>query len=94
MELQVSSAYYPQSNGRSERNVAVVKQLLSKTSAQGECLREALSLFNATPRTAVGVSPARMALGREPRVSGLVGVRDIKDPLISGQAQWIVEEEQ
>ena len=91
VELQWSSAYYPESNGRSERNVGVVKQLLTKASAQGECLREALSLFNATPWTPLGVSPSSMVLGRDPRVPRLLGVRDNKDPLLSGQAQWLKE---
>ena len=89
IKLKLSSAFHSESNGRSERNVGVIKQLLAKASSQKECMEEALSLFNATPWSALGVSPSRMVLGRDPRVPGLLGVRDDKNPLQSGQAQWL-----
>ena len=49
IQLELSSAYHPQSNGRSERNVGLIKKLMEKVAFQKENLEEALALFNATP---------------------------------------------
>ena len=89
IQLELSSAYHPQSNGHSERNIGMIKKLMEKVSFQKENLEEALAFFNATPRSSVGVSPSRMLLGRHPRVPGLLGVRDNKDPTKCGEAHWL-----
>ena len=67
----------------------MIKKLMEKASFQKENLEEALALFNATPRSSLGVSPSRMLLGRHPRVPGLLGVRDNKDPTKCGQTHWL-----
>ena len=38
-----------------------------------------------TPRTAEGVSPAHILLGREPRVPGLLSILEDKDPILAGR---------
>ena len=59
-----SSGYYSQSNGRVERSIGIVKDLLAKTQRSSESFREAWFALQNTPHTAEGFSPARLFYGR------------------------------
>ena len=77
--VETSSAYHSESNGFCERHVALAKALIRKTHSAKGNLREALAMWLATPRTADGLSPTRILMGREARIPGLLTVRDGKD---------------
>ena len=89
IKLELASAYHPESNGRAERNVALMKDLLRRAESAGECPQEALAIWLLTPRTAKGVCLARIMLGREPRFPGVLQVRDSKDPMLSARNSWL-----
>lgn len=60
---ETASPHYPQSNGKSERTVQTVKNLLKKCVDSGQDFNLALLNFRATPRHNID-SPAQMLMGR------------------------------
>ena len=72
VHIRVSSAYYPQSNGRAEAGVKSVKRLLiGNTDNRGtlntDQVAHALSQYRNTPLRGINKSPAQLALGRQIR---------------------------
>ena len=65
---EVSSPYYPQSNGLAEAGVKMAKQMLRKVGSGNDTVAHALQEFRNTPR-AEGYSPAQLMLGRRQRAS-------------------------
>ena len=70
--IRLSSAYYPQSNGRAEAGVKSLKHLLRgntgyKGSINTDAVARALLQYRNTPLRGVGKSPAELALGRQLR---------------------------
>ena len=70
---RLSSAYYPQSNGRADAAVKSMKRLIrghtgSRGSLDTDAIAQGLLQYRNTPlRNAAGKSPAQLALGRELR---------------------------
>ncbi|KAJ0169313.1 hypothetical protein K1T71_015197 [Dendrolimus kikuchii] len=60
---ETSSPHYPQSNGKSERTVQTIKNLLKKSVDSGEDFYLSLLNFRATPRNGLD-SPAQILMGR------------------------------
>ena len=74
MKLRLTSAYYPQSNGRAEVTVKSLKRLLMRnTGPKGtintDKIAKALLQHRNTPLRGVNKSPAQLALGRDLRDS-------------------------
>jgi transposase InsO family protein len=63
---ELSSPYYPQSNGMAEAGVKNCKSLMKRCASTGEDLGTALHAFRNMPR-ADGVSPAQLMFGRRLR---------------------------
>ena len=71
-DIRLSSAYYPQSNGRAEAGVKSLKHLLRgntghKGSINTDAVARALLQYRNTPLRGVEKSPAELALGRQLR---------------------------
>ena len=69
VNIRVSSAYYPQSNGRAEAGVKSLKRLLNgnvgpRGSINNDNVAMALLQYRNTPLRGVNKSPAQLALGR------------------------------
>ena len=74
MKLRLSSAYYPQSNGRAEAAVKSLKRLLMEnTGPKGtintDKIAKALLQHRNTPLRGVNKSPAQLVLGHDLRDS-------------------------
>ena len=72
VSIRLSSAYYPQSNGRAEVAVKSIKRLINgntgnKGSINTDQIAQALLQHRDTPLRDVNLSPAQLALGRELR---------------------------
>ena len=72
VKIRLSSAYYPQSNGRAEAGVKSMKRLLQgnlgrRGSLNTDEVAAALLQYRNTPLREVNKSPAQLALGREMR---------------------------
>ena len=70
--MQISSAYYPQSNGRAEAAVKAAKRLLMTNTGPGGSLNtdrvsSALLQYLNTPLRGINKSPAQLAAGRQLR---------------------------
>lgn len=65
--LEFSSPYLPQSNGAAERNLSLIKRLLTKTANEGSDILAALSLFWDTPCDGSKISPFAIMFNREKR---------------------------
>jgi transposase InsO family protein len=74
-----SSLHYPQSNGKAERAVGVIKDLFRKCKASGVSEAEALLDYRNTPND-TGMSPAQLIMGRRCRTS-LVTSKELLIPL-------------
>ena len=69
---RVSTAYYPQSNGRAEAAVKTAKRLIQANTGRcgdlnTDAVTQALLMYRNTPIRDVGRSPAQLALGRQLR---------------------------
>ena len=62
-QIITSSPKYPQSNGKAENAVKIVKNMLKRTKEINTALME----YHATPITALGKSPAELLFGRKIR---------------------------
>ena len=72
VHIRLSSAYYPQSNGRAEAGVKSLKRLLEgnlgpRGSINTDKIAQALMQYRNTPLRDVNESPAQLALGRSIR---------------------------
>ena len=70
--IRLSSAYYPQSNGRAEAAVKSIKRLINgntgnRGSINTDQIAQALLQHRNTPLRDINLSPAQLALGRELR---------------------------
>ena len=70
--MRVSSAYYPQSNGRAEAAVKTAKRILMNNTGPGGSLNTdkvsvALLQYYNTPLRDINLSPAQLAIGRQLR---------------------------
>ena len=70
--MRVSSAYYPQSNGRAEAAVKTAKRILMDNTGPGGSLNTdkvsvALLQYHNTPLRDIDLSPAQLATGRQLR---------------------------
>ena len=64
IEQEWSDPHYPTSNGHAERMVGVAKSFIKKAN-NIENLRMMLQVYNSTPSTETGVSPAEMLMQRK-----------------------------
>ena len=69
VKVRMSSAYYPQSNGRAEASVKTIKRILTTNvtpsgSLDTDAVAKALLLHRNTPPPDIGVSPAELLFGR------------------------------
>ncbi len=76
-ELVNSSPYYPKGNGKAESAVKVLKTLIKKTQASGECLYEAV-LEHRNTSNKIGYSPNERLLGRQIRGKLPILKRDLQ----------------
>ena len=72
IKTRVSSAYYPQSNGRAESAVKTAKRILMDNTGPGGSLDTdkvsvALLQYHNTPLRDINASPAQLATGRQLR---------------------------
>ena len=72
VNMRVSSAYYPQSNGRAEAAVKTAKRILMDNTGPGGTLNTdkvsvALLQYHNTPLREINRSPAQLATGRQLR---------------------------
>ena len=65
----LSSPYYHQSNGKAERYVGIVKNILTKTLEEGGDVYLALLAYRGTPLSSTKLSPGELMLGRKLRNS-------------------------
>ena len=63
---RTSSPYHPQSNGKAERGVGIIKSLLNKSREAGEDIYLAILAYRRAPREH-GSSPGEMLMGRKLR---------------------------
>ena len=82
--IERASAYNPQSNGAAERNLGILKKLLKKSARGGEDFLQQFYIMQNMPRTAEGLSPARLFFQREVRSTMIYSPPDIKDELAAG----------
>jgi hypothetical protein len=66
IEQEWSDPHYPTSNGHAERMVGAAKSLIKKSSGESN-LRSMLQIYNSTPSTTTGISPAEMMMQRKIR---------------------------
>ena len=79
IQWKPSSAYYAQSNGRIERSIGIVKDLLSKTLRSGESFRDAWFSLQNTPGSSEVLSHARLFYRRIVRDPKLPQLQDDLD---------------
>ena len=82
--IERASAYNPQSNGTAERNLGILKKLLKKSARGGEDFLQQFYIMQNMPRTAEGLSPARLFFQREVRCPMIYSLPCIKDELAAG----------
>ena len=82
--IERASAYNPQSNGTAERNLGILKKLLKKSARGGEDFLQQFYIMQNMPRTAEGLSPARLFFQREVRCPMIYSPPDAKDELAAG----------
>jgi transposase InsO family protein len=76
VQLHMTSARHPQSNGKTERFVGSVKQTITASTHEAECahwvdaLPPAIFALNTTPSTVTGLSPYFLNHGRHPVLPG------------------------
>ena len=86
IDWKPSSAYYPESNGKVERQVGIIKHLLDKTQRSGENFKDAWFALQNTPRTTEGMSPTRLFYGRIIKSPKLPQLTDGLDENAGGDA--------
>ena len=64
IEQEWSDPHYPTSNGHAERMVGVAKSLIKKSDNESN-LRKMIQVYNSTPSSETGVSPAEMLMQRK-----------------------------
>ena len=77
--MEKASTYHPEINGAAESSVKQVKNLYRKCRMDGQSKEEALFIFQATPRSAGELSPARMFYNRDIRIPQLPKLEDERD---------------
>ena len=82
--IERASAYNPQSNGTAERNLGILKKLLKKSARGGDDFLQQFYIMQNMPRTAEGLSPARLFFQREVRSTMIYSPPDVKDELAAG----------
>ena len=82
--IERASAYNPQSNGTAERNLGILKKLLKKSARGGDDFLQQFYTMQNMPRTAEGLSPARLFFQREVRSTMIYSPPDVKDELAAG----------
>ena len=73
-----SSPHYPQSNGKAENAVKIVKRVFAKCRESGRSEHLALLDLNNTPAEGVGLSPAQRLFGRRCRTSLPISRRNLR----------------
>ena len=66
IEQEWSDPHYPTSNGHAERMVGVAKALIKKSNNESN-LKSMLQIYNSTPSSDTGISPAEMLMQRKLR---------------------------
>ena len=66
IEQEWSDPHYPTSNGHAERMVGVAKSLIKKSSGESN-LKSMIQIYNSTPSSTTGISPAEMLMQRKIR---------------------------
>ena len=66
IEQEWSDPHYPTSNGHAERMVGVAKALIKKSDSESN-LKSMIQIYNSTPSSDTGVSPAEMLMQRKLR---------------------------
>ena len=82
--IERASAYNPQSNGSAEQNLGILKKLLKKSARGGEDFLQQFYIMQNMPRTAEGLSPARLFFQREVRCPMLYSPPCNKDEMAAG----------
>ena len=84
IEIECSSPHNPTSNSSAEKGLGILKKLLAKSSKSGEEFAENFFALQNMPRTAEGMSPAKILFHHDMCIPLLPGFDDGRDKIACG----------